>query len=95
MKYEVVFESFTVVKLQVMEKFLERKYVYCTREFRQFAEENARKNVQSEVRMLKGRAEHLSTCKLRKHTCRKEDEETAQENRTGEQEPHSELCSQD
>ena len=52
-----------------MEKFLERKYVYCTREFRQFAEENARKNVKSEVNMLKGRADHLRTCKEKGHTC--------------------------
>ena len=58
---------------QVMDKFLERKYVYCTREFRQFAEENARKNVQNEVGMLRGRAEHLSTCKLKQHTCGKDD----------------------
>ena len=56
-----------------MEKFLERKYVYCTREFRQFAEENARKNVQNEVGMLRGRAEHLNTCKQKQHTCGKDD----------------------
>ncbi|KAL5269698.1 hypothetical protein ACHWQZ_G003232 [Mnemiopsis leidyi] len=66
-------EDYCRRRAQVMEKFLKRKYVYCTREFRQFAEENARKNVQNEVEMLRGRAEHLSTCKLKQHTCGKDE----------------------
>lgn len=85
-------EEFCTRRAQVMEKFLERKYVFCTREFRQFAEENARKNVQGEVVILRGRAEHLSTCKEKGHTCGIKDGEI--EGGT-EVEECTDLCSQD
>ena len=80
------------VSLQVMEKFLERKYVFCTREFRQFAEENARQNVQGEVVILRGRAEHLRTCKEKGHTCGIKDGEI---DGGTEVEECTDLCSQD
>ena len=51
-----------------MERFLEREYVYATREFRQFAEDNAQRNVRKEVKMLRARAKHLASLQ-EQHTC--------------------------
>lgn len=62
-------EEFCGRRADILGKFLERKHVFASREFRQFAEKRARENVEREVEILRGRARQLEMSKT--HTCGK------------------------